>query len=73
MASQSSNIRKDKEVAEISGKRPGKAFNTVGCENIVKALNINKGIDYELLQFKNLCGQLSTSRQKWKSLIIKRD
>lgn len=54
---------------ETSGNRPGKAFNIVGCENIVKAFNGNKGINYELLQFKILCGQLSTSWKKWKSLI----
>lgn len=38
-------------------------------ENILKAFNGSTGLQYEVLQFKNLYGQLRTSWQTWKSLI----
>lgn len=51
------------------GNRPGKAFNVVGWENIVKAFNKRTSLQYEYLQFKNLYGQLRSNWQTWMSLI----
>lgn len=35
---------------------PEKAFNAIEWETIIKALNENTGLQYELLQFKYFCG-----------------
>lgn len=52
------------------GNRPGKAFNAVGWENIIKEFNAKTGTQYEFLQFKNLYGSLRSSWQTWRSLIM---
>lgn len=45
----------------FKGNWPGKAFNALGWESILKAFNERTSLQYEYLQFKNLYSQLKSS------------
>lgn len=48
---------------------PGKAFTTLGWDNILKAFYEKTNPQYNFLQFKNLYGQLRSGWKTWNSLI----
>lgn len=49
--------------------RSGKAFTAIGRDNILKAFKNIVCLQYELLQFKNLYGQISFNWKAWNSFI----